>query len=76
MKNKRTRLQKGPIKVDLSEFDKLFDSELSSESSNDSHEDDYVTETIDDDWDRDDVEDYESIIMNALASGDADKYGF
>lgn len=78
MKKRRTRIQLGPQKIDLSEFEKLFDEPGKVEDSRESvyNEDDYSCQEEDDEWDSRDVVDYESIIMNALANGDAEKYGF
>lgn len=78
MKPKRKRIQPVPIKVDLSEFEKMLDDAETSDSMHSLESDflDLKPEDDSDDWNSGDVEDYESIIMNALANGDAEKYGF
>ena len=83
MKKRRPRIQLSSHKIDLSEFQELFEAaevgatkKIDTIEDSDFDENDFISQETEDDWDSGDVEDYESIIMNALANGDADKYGF
>lgn len=79
MKKRRARIQPIVQKVDMSEFEKLLNEAAPKDDTASlwvEEDVDYSFDEVEDDRRSVDVEDYESIIMNALANGAADKYGF
>ena len=63
----------------MSEFEKLLNEAAPKDDTASlwvEEDVDYSFDEVEDDRRSVDVEDYESIIMNALANGAADKYGF